>query len=228
MKAPKSLADLTFAAQLAPGKADDLEVDGDCDRTHFADLTLTDASASGARFLECAFTGVTFDGGRMRRSRLSEVWFGQTRFVALDAAESSLTDVWLNGSVLAGMQAFGLLMRRVTFRGCKLDSVNFRESTLTDVTFSDCVLRETDFSGGKLTRVRFPGCQLAGVSFSNVTCSDVDLRGATLGGEDASGASAPGIRSGYDSLRGTRIDPLQLMTIAPLLAHHLGISVEEA
>jgi uncharacterized protein YjbI with pentapeptide repeats len=226
MKAPKGLADLKFAAELTPGKEDDLEVDGDFDRAQFADLTITEASAGGARFMECAFTGVTFDGGRMRRSRLSEVWFGQTRFVALDAAESTMTDVWLNGCVLAGMQAFGLLLRRVTFRGCKLDSVNFRESTLTDVTFEDCVLREADFSGGKLTRVRFPGSQLAGLAFANVTCSDVDFRGATLGGEDSAGAPAPGIRSGYDSLRGARIDSLQLMSVAPLLAHHLGIRVD--
>lgn len=228
MKAPRNLADLTFAAGLEADKTGDLEADGDYDRVHFDGLTVADASAGGARFLECAFTGVTFDGGWLRRSRLSEVWFGQTRFVALDAAESSLTDVWLDGCVLAGMQAFGLLMRRVTFRGCKLDSVNFRESTLTDVTFEDCVLRETDFSGGKLTRVRFPGCQLAGASLTSVTCDDVDFRGATLGGEDASGTPAPGIRSGYGSLRGARIDSLQLMTIAPLLADHLGITVEDA
>lgn len=227
MKAPKNLADLKFAADLASGKQEDLQTDGDYDRVRFADMTITDAPAGGARFLECAFTGVTFDGGWLRRARLSEAWFAQTRFVSLDAAESSLTDVWLNDCVLAGMQAFGLLMRRVTFRGCKLDSVNFREAALTDVTFADCVLREADFSGGKLTRVRFPGCQLADVSFSNVTCSDVDLRGAALGGEDAAGAPAPGIRSGYDSLRGARIDSLQLMTLAPLLAHHLGISVED-
>ena len=39
---------------------------------------------------------------------------------------------------------------------------------------------------------------------------------------------AAGIRAGYDSLRGVRIDTLQLVTLAPLLAHHLGIAVEDA
>ena len=56
-----------------------------------------------------------------------------------------------------------------------------------------------------------------------MTCIDVDLRGATLGGDGVAG-----IRAGYDSLRGARIDTLQLMTLAPLLAHHLGIAVEDA
>ena len=59
------------------------------------------------RFIECAFTGgAGFDGGRLRRARFSEVWFGETRLVAVDLAESSLTDVWFSGCVFAGVQAF--------------------------------------------------------------------------------------------------------------------------
>jgi uncharacterized protein YjbI with pentapeptide repeats len=173
-------------------------------------------AAGGCRFAESAFTSVTFDGGRMRRARLSDVWFGETRFVALDAAECSWTDVWFSGCVLAGVQAFAGVLRRVTFRGCKLDSVNFRECSLTDVLFEDCVLRDADFGGSKLTRVRFGGSTLSDVDFTKVTCTDVDLRGAKLG-----------IRAGYDALRGARIDTLQLVTLAPLLAHQMGITVED-
>ena len=52
--------------------------------------------------------------------------------------------------------------------------------------------------------------------------ADVDLRGARLGSADT-----PGIKAGYDRLGGTRIDSLQLMTLAPLLAQHLGIRVTD-
>jgi uncharacterized protein YjbI with pentapeptide repeats len=93
------------------------------------------------------------------------------------------------------------------------------------VAFEDCVLRDVDFGGAKLTRVRFAGSTLSGADFTKVTCTDVDLRGATLSGGSSGEA---GIRAGYDSLRGTRIDTLQLMALAPLLAHHLGITVEDA
>ena len=91
--------------------------------------------------------------------------------------------------------------------------------------FEDCVLRDVDFGSAKLTRVRFPGCTLSGTDFTKVSCTDVDLRGARLG---AAGTGDAGIRAGFDSLRGVRIDTLQLMTLAPLLAHHLGITVEDA
>jgi uncharacterized protein YjbI with pentapeptide repeats len=223
MKSPHRLTDLPFAQELRSFEGM-LEVDGDYDRILFDGSAFEDANAGGSRVTESAFTGVTFDGGRMRRARLSDVWFGETRMVAFDLAESSLTDVWFSGCVFAGSQAFALTTRRVTFRDCKLDSVNFRDCKLTDVLFDDCMLRDVDFGSAKLTRVRFPGCTLSGADFTKASCTDVDLRRARLG------AGAPGdagIRAGYDSLRGVRIDTVQLMTLAPLLAHHLGIIVED-
>ena len=202
MKPPNDLADLPFAADLRSFDGE-LELDGDYDRVRFNGSAFSDVVAGGFRFAESAFIGAAFDGGRLRRARMSDLWFSETRFVALDIAESSWTDVWLSGCVLAGVQAFAGVLRRVTFRGCKLDSVNFRECSLTDVAFEDCVLRDADFGGAKLTRIRFGGSTLSGADFTKVTCTDVDLRGA-------------------------RIDTPQLMTLAPLLAHHLGITVEDA
>ena len=225
MKSPTTVEDLQFASELRPLPDGDgqrgLEIDGDYDRVLFSGSSFADADAGGARFTECAFTGGTgFDGGRLRRARLSDVWFGETRLVAVDLAESSLTDVWFSGCVFAGVQAFACVGRRVLFRGCKLDSVNFRDCKLTDVDFEDCVLRDVDFGSAKLSKVRFPGSTLVGTDFTRVQCKDVDLRGARLGSADT-----PGIKAGYDSLSGTRIDSLQLVTLAPLLAHHLGIKV---
>jgi uncharacterized protein YjbI with pentapeptide repeats len=221
MKTPRSLADLGFYNSLSP-VAGSLEIDGDYDAVIISDQSLGDpvldsVAASGTRFIESAITGVTFNGGTLRKCRMSDVWLGDTRFVAVDMAESTFVDTWLNGCVLAGVQAFSGLMRRMSFRNCKLDSVNLRDSTLTDVTFEDCVLRDPDFGGAKLTRVRFPGCTLTGASFTNATCSSVDLRGASLG-----------ITAGFDALRGTTIDSLQLMALAPLLAQHMGITVKDA
>jgi uncharacterized protein YjbI with pentapeptide repeats len=227
MKSPGALDDLPFASDLRPFPAAGspeglLEPEGDYDRVLFSGSRFTEPEADRAGFVECAFTSGGLDGGRLRRARLSDVWFGDTRLVATDLAESSLTDVWFSGCVLAGLQAFSCVGRRVLLRGCKLDSVNFRDSKLTDVVFEDCVLRDVDFGSARLLRVRFPGSQLTGVDFSRVSCKDVDLRGARLGTQDT-----PGIKAGYDSLSGTRIDMPQLMTIAPLLASHLGITVAD-
>ena len=200
-------------AELSPFEGN-LEPDEDYEGLRFADATFEDAAAGGCHFLDCSFDSVSFSGGRLRKSRFRDVTLGQVRFVATDLAETSWQDTVLDGSVLAGVQAFSAALRRVRFRGGKLDSVNFRSSLLTDVTFEDCVLHEVDFGAATLLRVSFPGCTLTGADFTKVTCTDVDLRGAALG-----------ITGGYDSLRGVTIDSGQLVALAPYLARHLGITV---
>jgi hypothetical protein len=261
VKSPIRLEELPFATTLSVFGAESgessglgglLEIDGYYDRVRFDGVVFAAADGSEARFIESAFVGGSFDEGRLRRARFTDVWFEQTRLVAVDVAEASLTDVWFNGCVFAGVPAFTSGLRRVVFRGCKLDSVNFREAKLTDVTFDDCVLRDVDFAGARLQRLRFPGCTLSGLDFSRATCKDVDLRSARLGerpgesggsgdagdagdaggsggsaGSGGSGGSGRGIKSGFDSLAGVRIDSVQLMTLAPQLAHHLGIAVSD-
>ena len=99
-------------------------------------------------------------------------------------------------SVAAGAEVFGAELRRVTFRGCKLDSVNFRGAALTEVTFDGCELRDVDFAGATLTRTAFPGSRLARTDFTGVTMDETDLRGAELG-----------IIIGPNSLRGATSAP---------------------
>jgi uncharacterized protein YjbI with pentapeptide repeats len=193
-----------------------LESEGDYEAVEFDSETFAEVVAGGARFDGCTFNGTGFEDVRLRRARFIQTRFEQARVVGTDVCEASMTDVVLDGSVFAGVQAYSSVLRRVTFKRCKLDSVNLRDATLTDVLFEDCVLRDLDFGSAKLLRVRFTGSELTRADFTKVTCTDVDLRDATLG-----------IKSGYDSLRGATVDSVQLVTLAPLLARHLGITVAD-
>jgi len=136
--------------------------------------------------------------------------------VACDLSETGWQDVALAGCALAGAQVYTASLRRVTFTDCKLDSVNFRSATLTEVTFENCLLRDVEFGSATLKRVRFGGSTLQRAIFTKASCTGVDLRGATLG-----------ISSGFESLSGVTIDSVQLVGLAPQLAAHLGITVED-
>ena len=210
---PQELADLPYAAALTPGR---LDGGTEYDTVHFDRADLDDPDASGARFLECAFTGVSVQGGRFRRSRFIDVWLDSTRMVLSDFAETQWSDVTFISGTMAGVQAFGSRLNRVVFAGCKLDSVNFRDAELTGVTFSDCLLHEVDFGGAVLTRTAFTASRLAGVDFSRAGLDQVDLRGSELG-----------LIVGPDPLRGAIISTGQLTAIAPLLAERLGIVVDD-
>ena len=124
---------------------------------HFDRAGFEDPDASGARFLECAFTGVSVEGGRLRRARFSGAWLKDLRLTLTDMAETQWSDTTLVSGSVAGVQAFGARLDRVVFAGCKLDSVNFRDARLTGVTFADCLLRDVDFGGATLRRTRFAG-----------------------------------------------------------------------
>jgi uncharacterized protein YjbI with pentapeptide repeats len=210
---PQALADLPYARALSRYEG---SWDGDdYDTVHVDGRTVTDVNVSGARFMECAITGTTIDGGRFRRTRFIDTWFHKTRIVGADLAESGWQDVTFLGGVLAGPHLHGAELARVVFQGCKLDAVNFRDARLSDVRFDDCLLRDVDFAGAELRRVAFPGSRLSGVNLSRVTLDKVDLRGAELG-----------LTGGAECLRGATISPAQLLDLAPLLAASLGITVE--
>jgi uncharacterized protein YjbI with pentapeptide repeats len=210
----KELSDLPFAAAL---EAHDGTWGHDVyDTVHFDAGTVADADGAGARFLECAFTQVTFERGRLRGASLNEVWLRDVRLVGTDIRETGWLDATMSASVIAGVQAYGSELRRVVFRGCKLDSVNLRDCTLADVTFEDCLLTDVDLRGSRLSRVTFPGSRLTRFELSNVTLEKVDLRGAELG-----------LVITPDSLRGAVITTGQLVDIAPALAAALGIDVDD-
>lgn len=211
----EELGDLPYAAALRAYDGP-WESDATYDAIHVDGGTVATMDAAHARFIECAFTRVTVEGGTLRRARLSDVWLREARLVAVDLAESEWLDATFLDCVLAGTEAYGADLRRVVFRGGKFDAVNLRGATLTDVRFENCVLRGADLSSATLERVSFPGCRLTEVELTGVTLSKVDLRGAELG-----------IVGGHESLRGAILGTAQLIDLAPALAASLGITVRD-
>jgi uncharacterized protein YjbI with pentapeptide repeats len=195
-----------------------LERDERYESQHFQDFTFNDdAAADGSRFFECAFSGVTFNAGSYGKVQFREVWIDAARFIGSEAIGSEWLDTELNGSLLAGVQMFDSVLRRVAFYGCKLDSVNLRGSKLREVTFVDCQLKHVDFSGATLVDVTFPGCQLDGVTLERAQLKKVDF----------SAAAQLGLAGGYDSLSGATLSTNQLMDLAPALAQTFGISIKD-
>jgi len=211
----RELADLPFAAALRAGPAT-MAPGESYDSAHFDGLDLTGPDASGSRFLDCAFTRVSIQDGRLRRARFTDVWLRDVRLMSTILAETTWVDAAVIGSAAAGVEAFGAQLRRVSLRGCKLDSVNFREAALVDVTFDNCVLRDVDFAGATLTRTAFPGSRLAAANLARVTLDQVDLRGAELG-----------LTIDPGCLRGAIVTTAQLGEIAPLLAESIGLIVAD-
>jgi uncharacterized protein YjbI with pentapeptide repeats len=212
----QQLADLPFARALAAHEAGLASAETyDC--AHFDGGTLEDQDGSASSFLECAFTGVTLQECRLARARFTDVWLSDARLISLSAPHTGWQDVTFTGAVLAGVEVYASVLRRVTFEHCKLDTVNFRDAGLTDVTFDNCVLRNVDFGGARIKRTAFPQSRLTAVKLFQTTLDQVDLRDAELG-----------LTADPTSLRGAIVTTAQLLAMAPLLADSIGIVVQDA
>ena len=80
-----------------------------------------------------------------------------------------------------------------------------------------CDLRGALLMESGLTDLRFAACDLTGVELVNVDLAGSDLRDNELSG-----------LKGVGCLRGATIDPLQLLTLGPALAAHVGLVIAEA
>lgn len=111
----------------------------------------------------------------------------------------------------------GVLVSDLDLAGVHAPNVGLVETALRGVAFVDCALRGADFYGATLEHVRFSGCELAGAEMEQCRLADVDLRSSRI-------AEVRGVAS----LRGARIDRVQLVELAPHLALELGIDVRDA
>src|SRR6516162_5345873 len=105
-----------MAADLTPYEGD-LEPDEDYEGVLFDGTSFADADAGHCHFLDCSFLAASFDGGRLRKARFTDVTLRQTRFLGPDLAETGWQDGPLSGCAVGRVQAFSAAMRRVTFRG---------------------------------------------------------------------------------------------------------------
>lgn len=72
MAPPRQLADLPYASHLRP--FDGTTADGgDYDTVHVDGGDIDEADGRNARFIESAFSSVTFTGGRYRGARFNDV-----------------------------------------------------------------------------------------------------------------------------------------------------------
>jgi uncharacterized protein YjbI with pentapeptide repeats len=182
-------------------------------------LLSVDGSGLQARSVsldESLLEKVTLLEARLEKLGLRDTELHACNLSAARCSESSFVRVRVTGTRMAGIDLSRSTLQDVVFENCKLDMANFRYAKLTRVRFIDCTLDEADFQTAELTDVAFQSCRLEKVEFSQVKIKRADVR--TSGLQD--------IR-GWQSLRGLTIDPVQLVTIAPQLAHELGIVVEE-
>ena len=128
-----------------------------------------------------------------------------------DFSEVAFLDCRFVGASLTGGALSAVLLRDCLAQLAKLSHLGRPHALLERCDLSGALLMESE-----LCDVRFADCDLTGLELFNVDLTGSDLRDNELGG-----------LKGVGCLRGATIDPLQLLTLGPALAAHVGLVVEE-
>jgi uncharacterized protein YjbI with pentapeptide repeats len=200
--------------ELAAGDGYDLEPSASLDALTIDGVSAEAVELGGARIESCRLTGLRAAEADLRGTTVTETLLEQLDIPVIRASRTRWRDVRIEGGRLGSAEFYDAEWQSVHFVGCKLSFVNLRGSQLRDVQFTDCVIDELDLGAAEALRVALPGTRIRRLDVSRATLQHIDLRGCDF--DELTGAG---------SLRGTVVDPGQLMLLAPLLAHELGVTI---
>lgn len=185
----------------------------------FTDLSLAEAAATQATFLDCRWSNVNFGDAEgpidLTGARISGTEITDCRADTWNMSRGNLLHTEISGTRIGAGVVYDSVWEKVRFTNCRISYLNLRESKLTDVEFRDCKIDEIDLDRSKVSRVAFPGSSVGVFQCEGAILGNVDIRGLE-----------PQKISGVHSLRGATIDDTQLMLFAELFASELGITVE--
>ena len=174
------------------------------------DLELVEADLSGAdlpalSLLSCLAAARLVD---CRLERLSATY--------LHSPRSTWRTVELADSRIGAWEIYDADVESVLIEDCRLGFANLVGTALRDVLIRGTRIDELDLSGIDAQRIRFEDCRVGVLRLRGGSLSDVDLRGLEMT-----------VVSGIGSLAGATISSGQLTELAPLLAQHLGLRIED-
>jgi uncharacterized protein YjbI with pentapeptide repeats len=211
---PPLIKPVLLPADLLDQSADAVDAGDSRDAERYSRSDFAGRRMSHTTFRECLFEGVSFDQTELRGLHLIESVLADVTAAAFATPRSSWRDVVCKGSRLGSAELYESTWRSVTIEGCKISYLNARSARWQDVLFRDCVLDELDLAYASAQRLAFVNCEIRTLELTDATLNDVDLRGARLT-----------TINGLEGLAGCWVTEQQLMSLAPLLAQHLKISV---
>jgi uncharacterized protein YjbI with pentapeptide repeats len=187
-----------------------------CD-VELLDLDLRDEQLTALSLETARVKGCRFEGAELRRLHCRQVVFetcdfANTRWFDCELSDVAFLDCRFVGVSITGGGLSAVLMRDCLAQLAKLSHLGRPHALLEGCDLRGALLMESD-----LSELRFAGCDLEGLELAGVTLAGSDLRTNELAG-----------LKGVACLRGATVDALQLLALAPALAAHVGLVVEQA
>ena len=201
---------------LRNGEADELAAGEMVEDLRLVEADLSGADLSALSLLSCRFSEVFANDTDLAAARLVDCRLERLSATYLHSPRSTWRTVELVDSRIGAWELYDADVESVLVEDCRLGFVNLAGTTVRDVLIRGTRIDELDLSGIDAQRVRFEDCRVGALRLHGGSLSDVDLRGMEMR-----------VVSGIGSLAGVTISSGQLTELAPLLARHLGLRVED-
>jgi len=202
--------------ELTPFAGTALAAYADYEAVDLAGLDLAGQRADNVGLLRCRMTRCGLDELAMPRARLSECLLTECHGSAVDLTASIVRDTLLADGRIGVLSAAQSTWSSVRLRGGKVDLLDLSLGRLSDLAFEGCSIGVLDLTGARLRTATFEHCEMGELVLDDARLSDVDLTRAELR-----------IVRGIGQLRGATLARSQLLDLAPQLAAHLGLTIQD-
>ena len=202
--------------RLRDGEADELAAGEMVEDLQMVEADLSGADLLALSLLSCRFSEVFANDTDLAAARLVDCRLERLSATYLHSPRSTWRTVELVDSRIGAWEIYDADVESVLIEDCRLGFANLVGTALRDVLIRGTRIDELDLSGINAQRVRFEDCRVGVLRLRGGSLSDVDLRGLEMT-----------VVSGIGSLAGATISSGQLTKLAPLLAQHLGLRIED-
>ena len=202
--------------RLRDGEADELAAGEMVEDLDLVEADLSGGDLSALTLLSCRFSEVFANDTDLAAARLVDCRLERLSATYLHSPRSTWHTVELVDSRIGAWEIYDADVESVLIEDCRLGFTNLVGTALRDVLIRGTRIDELDLSGIDAQRVRFEDCRVGVLRLRGGSLSDVDLRGLEMT-----------VVSGIGSLAGATISSGQLTELAPLLAQHLGLRIED-
>ena len=203
-------------SRLRDGEADELAAGEMVEDLELAEADLSGTDLSAVSLLNCRFSAIFADDTDLTAARLVDCRLERLNSTYLHSPRSTWRTVELTGSRIGAWEFYDADVESVLIEDCRLGFANLAGTGLRDILIRGTRIDELDLSGIEAQRVRFEECRVGTLRLRGGSLSDVDLRGLEMR-----------VVSGVGSLAGATVSGEQLIDLAPLMAAHLGLRVQD-
>ena len=203
-------------SRLRDGEADELTAGEMVEDLEVVEADLSGGDLSALTLLSCRFSEVFANDTDLAAARLVDCRLERLSATYLHSPRSTWRTVELVDSRIGAWELYDADVESLLIEDCRLGFTNLAGTTVRDLLIRATRIDELDLSGIDAQRVRFEDCRVGTLRLRGGSLSDVDLRGLEMR-----------TVSGVGSLAGATVSSGQLSELAPLLAQHLGLRVQD-